>query len=31
VPRGKPRLVLRWLSVAAWLALGLWLTQVYLA
>lgn len=30
VPRGKPRLVLRWLSVAAWLVLGLWLTQVYL-
>ena len=30
VPRGKPRLVLRWLSVVAWLAVGLWLTQVYL-
>jgi hypothetical protein len=30
VPRGIPRRVLRWLSVVAWLAVGLWLTQVYL-
>jgi len=31
VPSGKPRLVLRWLSVVAWLAVGLWLTRVYLS
>jgi hypothetical protein len=30
VPAGKPRWVLRWLSVVAWLGVGLWLTQVYL-
>jgi hypothetical protein len=31
VPRGMPRRALRWLSVVAWLAVGLWLTQVYLS
>jgi hypothetical protein len=31
VPPGNPRRVLRWLSVVAWLALGLWLTRVYLS
>jgi hypothetical protein len=30
VPPGRLRQALRWLSVVAWLAAGLWLTQVYL-
>ena len=30
VPARKPRQILRWLSVAGWLAVGLWLTKVYL-
>lgn len=31
VPRGTPRRVLRWASVVAWLAVGVWLTRIYLA
>jgi hypothetical protein len=31
VPRGKNRRVLRWASVVAWLAVGVWLTRIYLA
>ena len=30
VPPGRTRQALRWLSVVAWVAVGLWLTQVYL-